>query len=138
MSGYTRRRFLQAGAAGGAYLFLPWAGRVETASAERGENGAEAREVRRARAGSGRWDRGRDADAAPNEYSFTQTEIARQLHPELPPTPLWAYDDGSGLAGQAGSFGMAVVAQSGTPLERRASPTSCPRRIRPGSRSTRG
>src|SRR6266513_13771 len=33
------------------------------------------------------------------------------------PTPLWAYDDGSGLAGQAGSFGMAVVAQSGTPLD---------------------
>jgi spore coat protein A len=39
------------------------------------------------------------------------------LHPELPPTPIWAYDDGSGLAGQAGSFGMAVVAQSGTPLQ---------------------
>jgi spore coat protein A len=52
-----------------------------------------------------------------NHYAFTQTEIARQLHPELPPTPLWAYDDGSGLAGQAGSFGMAVVAQSGTPLD---------------------
>jgi spore coat protein A len=52
-----------------------------------------------------------------NHYSFTQTEIARQLHPDLPPTPLWAYDDGSGLAGQAGSFGMAVVAQSGTPLQ---------------------
>jgi hypothetical protein len=33
-----------------------------------------------------------------------------------PPTPLWAYDDGSGLTGQSGSFGMAVVAQSGTPL----------------------
>lgn len=51
-----------------------------------------------------------------NRYSFTQTEIARQLHPHLPPTPLWAYDDGSGLEGQSGSFGMAVVAQSGTPL----------------------
>ncbi len=38
------------------------------------------------------------------------------MHPELPPTPFWAYDDGSGLTGQAGSFGMAVVAQSGTPL----------------------
>ncbi len=50
-------------------------------------------------------------------YKFTQTEIARQLHPDLPPTPLWAYDDGSGLAGQAGSFGMAVIAQSGTPLQ---------------------
>jgi spore coat protein A len=52
-----------------------------------------------------------------NEYAFTQREIARQLHPNLPPTPFWAYDDGSGLAGQAGSFGMAVVAQSGTPLD---------------------
>jgi spore coat protein A len=51
-----------------------------------------------------------------NQYSFTQRQISRQLHPQLPPTPLWAYDDGSGLAGQSGSFGMAVVAQSGTPL----------------------
>jgi hypothetical protein len=52
----------------------------------------------------------------PNTYSFTQTEITRQLHPELPPTPLWAYDDGSGLTGQFGSFGIAVVGRSGTPL----------------------
>ena len=52
-----------------------------------------------------------------NQYAFTQTEIQRQLHPYLPPTPLWAYDDGSGLDGQAGSFGMAIVAQSGTPLD---------------------
>ena len=53
---------------------------------------------------------------APNRYSFTQRAISRQLHPQLPPTPLWAYDDGSGLAGQSGSFGMAVVAHAGTPL----------------------
>jgi spore coat protein A, manganese oxidase len=52
-----------------------------------------------------------------NQYAFTQREIARQLHPNLPPTPFWAYDDGSGLGGQAGSFGMAVVAQSGTPID---------------------
>src|SRR6266567_3017551 len=52
-----------------------------------------------------------------NQYAFTQREIARQLHPNLPPTPFWAYDDGSGLGGQAGSFGMAVIAQSGTPLD---------------------
>src|SRR6266496_2950258 len=52
-----------------------------------------------------------------NQYAFTQREIARQLHPNLPPTPFWAYDDGSGLGGQAGSFGMAVVAQSGTALD---------------------
>jgi spore coat protein A, manganese oxidase len=52
-----------------------------------------------------------------NQYAFTQKEIMRQLHPNLPPTPFFAYDDGSGLAGQAGSFGMAVVAQSGIPLD---------------------
>ncbi len=51
-----------------------------------------------------------------NTYSFTQRQITRQLHPELPATPIWAYDDGSGLTGQAGSFGMALVARSGTPL----------------------
>jgi spore coat protein A, manganese oxidase len=52
-----------------------------------------------------------------NQYSFTQRPLSRQLHPSLPETPFWAYDDGSGLGGQAGSFGMAVVAQSGTPLK---------------------
>jgi spore coat protein A len=52
-----------------------------------------------------------------DSYEFAQIEIARRLHPQMPATPLWAYDDGSGLAGQAGSFGMAVVAQSGTPLQ---------------------
>lgn len=30
-------------------------------------------------------------------YSFTQTLISRQPHPQLPPTPVWAYDDGSGV-----------------------------------------
>jgi spore coat protein A len=54
--------------------------------------------------------------SGPKAYSFRQTEISRQLHPNLPPTPPWTYDDGSGLGGQAGSIGMAVVAQSGTPL----------------------
>lgn len=49
-------------------------------------------------------------------YAFTQTQISRQLHPQLPPTPFFAYDDGSGLAGQAGSFGMAVVATTGSPV----------------------
>ena len=55
--------------------------------------------------------------AAPGEYAFTLRQIHRRLHPQLPPTPLWAYDDGSGLGGQAGSFGMAIVAQTGTPLQ---------------------
>jgi spore coat protein A len=52
-----------------------------------------------------------------NQYSFTQIEIARQLHPNLPATPFFAYDDGSGLGGQAGSFGMALVAETGTPID---------------------
>jgi spore coat protein A len=51
-----------------------------------------------------------------NSYSLVQREIKRQLHRDLPETPVWAYDDGSGLDGQWGSFGMMVVAQSGTPL----------------------
>jgi spore coat protein A len=51
-----------------------------------------------------------------NSYSFDQVQISRKLHPDLPPTPFWAYDDGSGLTGQSGSFGMAVIAHSGTPL----------------------
>ena len=29
---------------------------------------------------------------------------------------MWAYDDGTGLGGQAGSFGMAVAAENGTPV----------------------
>jgi FtsP/CotA-like multicopper oxidase with cupredoxin domain len=58
------------------------------------------------------------SDAA-NQYSFVQREISKQLHPQLPPTSLWAYDDGSGLDGQAGSFGLAVVAQTGTPVSMR-------------------
>jgi spore coat protein A, manganese oxidase len=52
-----------------------------------------------------------------NQYAFTQKQIMRQLHPDLPPTPFFAYDDGLGLAGQAGSFGMAIVAHSGTALD---------------------
>ena len=55
--------------------------------------------------------------SGPNAYAFTQREISRQLHPQLPPTPLWAYDDGLGLAGQAGSLGIVVVAQRGTPVD---------------------
>jgi spore coat protein A len=50
-------------------------------------------------------------------YAFTQTLIAKQLHPQLPPTPLFAYDDGSGLAGQAGSLGPAIVARRGVGID---------------------
>jgi spore coat protein A, manganese oxidase len=113
MDALTRRRFLQSSAGAGVALVLPGVGRTPLARAAAGGKLAKYREpVPLPGAGI--------VVATPsgaNRYSFTQTEIARQLHPELPATPLWAYDDGSGLAGQAGSFGMAVVAQSGTPLK---------------------
>jgi spore coat protein A len=51
-----------------------------------------------------------------HEYAFKLREISRRVHPSLPPTPLWAYDDGSGLDGQAGSFGLVVLAQAGVPV----------------------
>ena len=107
----TRRELLQYGVGAGALLMLP--GTVRSASASAGRKLTKYVEPLPL-PGAG------IVVAAPdraNHYSFTQTPIQRQLHPDLPPTPLWAYDDGSGLAGQAGSFGMAVVAQSGTPLE---------------------
>src|SRR5437879_56976 len=115
MTTLTRRRFLQYGAGAGAALAVPWAVRPRIATAAHTLTG----ELRKyleplPLPGAG------IVVATPtgtNQYSFTQTQIARQLHPQLPPTPLWACDDGSGLTGQAGSFGMAVVAQSGTPLE---------------------
>jgi spore coat protein A len=108
----TRRRFLQYGAAGGAALFLPWA-RTPLATAAPGGSLTKYLEPVPL-PGNG------IVVASPsgaNAYSFTQRQIARRLHPQLPPTPFWAYDDGSGLDGQTGSFGMAVVAQSGTPLQ---------------------
>ena len=108
----TRRRFLQAGLGAGAALVMPWAARIPTARAAQGGKLTKYVEPLPL-PGAG------IVVAAPSgtdAYSFRQTQIARQLHPDLPPTPLWAYDDGSGLGGQAGSFGMAVVARTGTPL----------------------
>ena len=113
MAGMTRRRFLRYGLGAGVALALPWAARPSVAGAAVGGRLTKYLEPVPL-PGDG------IVVASPsgtNHYSFTQKEIARQLHPELPPTPLWAYDDGSGLSGQAGSFGMAVVAQSGTPLQ---------------------
>ena len=112
MTDPTRRRFLQYGMATSAALALPrTAGRRLAATLSGGLT--KFREPLPV-PGAG------IVVAAPNganQYSFTLREIARKLHPDLPPTPLWAYDDGSGLGGQAGSFGMALVAQSGTPLD---------------------
>src|SRR6266581_2445449 len=109
----TRRHFLKYGVGASAAMALPWTVRQAFAS-------------RPARSFLTKYIQPLPLPAAGivvatpigmNQYAFTQREIARQLHPNLPATPFWAYDDGSGLGGQAGSFGMAVVAQSGTPLE---------------------
>ncbi len=56
------------------------------------------------------------SQVTPDRYAFSLREIRRHLHPDLPATPVWAYDDGSGLSGQAGSFGMAIAATTGTPI----------------------
>jgi spore coat protein A len=104
----TRRRFLQYGLGAAGALALPWPARAAM-------GGKLAKYVQPLPLpGSGMVVA---TPSGPNAYSFTQREICRQLHPDLPPTPFWAYDDGSGLAGQAGSFGMALVAQTGTPLQ---------------------
>jgi spore coat protein A, manganese oxidase len=109
----TRRRMLRYGLGAGAVLTLPWVTKIPLADAAPG--GKLRKYIQRVPLpGDG------IVVATPsgtNAYSFTQTEISRRLHPDLPPTPLWAYDDGSGLGGQAGSFGMAVIAESGTPLD---------------------
>ena len=118
MTDPTRRRFLQYGMAAGAALSVPVAARQALI---RSAQGAPVRSGPRLRKfvqplpvpGAGIVVA---TPAGPDRYAFTEREIRRHLHPDLPPTPLFAYDDGSGLAGQAGSFGMALVAQSGTPL----------------------
>jgi spore coat protein A, manganese oxidase len=112
MRDVTRRRFLQYGLGAGAALLVPGLAQIAVApAANRGRLTKYVQPV--PLPGSGIVVA---SPSGPNHYSFSQTQIARQLHPSLPPTPLWAYDDGSGLGGQSGSFGMAVVAHSGTPL----------------------
>jgi spore coat protein A len=120
MSDTTRRRFLQYGVGAGALLALPAAAqrglvRGLTHSPSSALSGGRLRKFRQPLPvpGHGIVVAGQ---SGPNRYSFTQREITRRLHPDLPPTTVWAYDDGSGLAGQAGSFGMVLAAESGTPL----------------------
>jgi spore coat protein A, manganese oxidase len=110
MSDITRRRFMVYGAGAGAALALPWTLGTQVASAA--TSGTLAKYVQPLPVPGAGLVVARQS--APNTYAFRQVEIMRQLHPQLPPTPLWAYDDGSGLVGQAGSFGMVVVAHSGT------------------------
>ncbi len=114
MNRMTRRRFLQHGLGVGASVTLPWTVGIPVARAAKG---GKLRKYLEPLPVPGAGIVVATPTAPPNTYSFTQTQISRQLHPDLPPTPLWAYDDGSGLAGQAGSFGMVIVAQSGTPLD---------------------
>ena len=118
MTDPTRRRFLQYGMAAGAALSVPVAARQTLI---RSSQGSPARSGPRLRKfvqplpvpGAGIVVA---TPIGPDRYAFTEREIRRHLHPGLPPTPLFAYDDGSGLACEARSFGMALVAQSGTPL----------------------
>ncbi len=113
MNMITRRNFLKYGAGASAALALPWT--VRQAFATGPARSLLTKYIQPLPLpGAG------IVVATPsgmNQYAFTQREIARQLHPNLPPTPFWAYDDGSGLGGQAGSFGMVVVAESGTPID---------------------
>jgi spore coat protein A, manganese oxidase len=112
MAQITRRRFLRYGLTAGGALALPWALRIPAARAAKG--GKLTKYIQPLPVpGAGMVVA---MPSGPNAYSFTQTQISRKLHPHLPPTPFWAYDDGSGLAGQSGSFGMAIIAQSGTPI----------------------
>jgi spore coat protein A len=109
----TRRSFVKCGAAASATLALPWT--VRQAFATPPARSLLTKYIQPLPVpGAGL------VVATPsglNQYAFTQRPIARQLHPNLPPTPFWAYDDGSGLGGQAGSFGMVIVAQSGAALD---------------------
>jgi spore coat protein A, manganese oxidase len=113
MSGMSRRRFLGYGVGTGAALALPWAAGARAVSAAVGGKLAK---YQQALPVPGHGIVVASPTGGADTYAFTLREISRQLHPQLPPTPIWAYDDGSGLGGQVGSFGMAVAAQSGTPV----------------------
>ncbi len=116
MSNLTRRAFLKYGAAGGAALFLPWTFKMPVANAASGERLAKFVQPLPLPGSGIVVATPKNVVAGLTNYTFTQRQISRQLHPQLPPTPLWAYDDGSGLGGQAGSFGMALVAKTGAPV----------------------
>ncbi|MGZ6496510.1 MAG: twin-arginine translocation signal domain-containing protein, partial [Actinomycetota bacterium] len=97
MKQLTRRRFIQSCLAAGAALAVPGAIRMPVA---RGARGGELTKYVEPLPvpGAGIVVA---TPSGPDQYAFTQTEITRQLHPNLAPTPLWAYDDGTGLGGQA-------------------------------------
>lgn len=111
MTAVSRRRFIGMGLGAGAAVALPWAGAVHAVAAPGRQLKKYLEPLPVPGAGIAV-----AAMSGANAYSFSQVQIERRLHPQLPMTPLWAYDDGSGLVGQAGSFGMAVVAHTGVPL----------------------
>jgi spore coat protein A, manganese oxidase len=111
----TRRRLLRHAVGAGAALAVPWGAQAPPANAAAGRKLTLPPYLEPVPLpGKGIVVA---TPSGPNQYAFTQREIERRLHPHLQTTPLWAYDDGSGLGGQAGSFGMAVIAQSGTPVQ---------------------
>ena len=117
MTGTSRRSFLQYGLAAGAALSVS-AARPGTAAAGTARVSGRAVSLRPFAEplpvpGAGIVVA---SPAGPDRYHFTLRQISRRLHPQLPKTRIWAYDDGSGLGGQAGSFGMAIAAQTGTPV----------------------
>jgi spore coat protein A len=116
MSDTSRRNFLQYSLAAGAALGVSAAG-VDTASASTARFGSPVTLQKYVEPlplpGAGIVVA---TPTAPNTYHFNLKQIKRKLHPQLPATPIWAYDDGSGLHGQAGSFGMAIAARTGTPI----------------------
>jgi spore coat protein A, manganese oxidase len=112
MTEFTRKRFLQYGIGAGVAFAMPWT-MPRRASAAMG--GKLTKYVTQLPVpGNGIVVA---SPSGPNAYAFTQREISRQLHPQLAPTPLWAYDDGSGLGGQTGSLGMAIAARRGAALD---------------------
>jgi spore coat protein A, manganese oxidase len=111
---FTRRELLKRGVVGGGILLAPrlaWPSAATAASPVANSLTKYLEPLPVPGAGI--------AVAAPQHgrYAFTQTMITRQLHPQLPATPLFAYDDGSGLTGQAGSLGPAIVAQKGVGID---------------------
>ncbi len=112
MGSLTRKQLLQYGAVGGATFFTPW--RLTQRKAFAAMGGQLPKYVEHVPLpGAGIVVAGQ---SGANAYSFTQRQISRRLHPQLPKTRFWAYDDGSGLEGQAGSFGIALVAEKDTPV----------------------
>jgi spore coat protein A len=118
MTDTSRRKFLQYGLASGAALSVPALSGVRSAAAATRAPGALPPTLTPFLTPLPLPGKGIvvASPVAANTYHFTLKMIRRNLHPSLPDTPIFAYDDGSGLASQAGSFGMAIAAQTGTPI----------------------